>query len=87
MRKTMLVLCVAVVAIASAGCTKLKARNQLNNGVQAFKSAKYAEAVESFKQAVDQSNVEIEARLVDFTRARRQNARPGNRKAVGADPQ
>ena len=56
MRKTKLVLgvaMVAVVALVGAGCTKLKARNQLNNGVQAFKSAKYAEAVESFKQAVD----------------------------------
>jgi len=44
---------VAIVAGVSAGCNKLKARNELNTGVQAFKNAQYAEAVEKFKRAVD----------------------------------
>ncbi len=33
----------------SAGCEKLKARDHLNKGVQAYKSARYPEAVEHFK--------------------------------------
>jgi len=46
---------VGIVALLVTGsaCTKLKARNQLNTGVQAFKNAQYAEAVESFKKAVE----------------------------------
>jgi len=44
---------VLAVALAGSGCNKLKARNQLNTGVQAFKNAQYGEAVESFKKAVD----------------------------------
>jgi tetratricopeptide (TPR) repeat protein len=47
----------AVVAVASAllitaGCNKLKARDQLNKGVQAYKSANYEQAIEHFKNAV-----------------------------------
>ncbi len=36
----------------TAGCDKLKSRDHLNQGVQAFKNAKYADAVEHFKQAI-----------------------------------
>jgi tetratricopeptide (TPR) repeat protein len=43
----------AVLAFVSTGCEKLKARDHLNKGVAAFKSAKYPDAVEHFKQAVD----------------------------------
>lgn len=42
----------AILAFVSTGCEKLKARDHLNKGVAAFKSAKYPEAVENFKQAV-----------------------------------
>jgi Tfp pilus assembly protein PilF len=42
----------ALLAIAT-GCAKLQARDRVNKGVQAFKSAKYAEAVEHFKSAAD----------------------------------
>src|SRR5579862_3063965 len=34
------------------GCDKLKSRDRLNRGVQAYKSAKYADAVDFFKEAV-----------------------------------
>src|SRR5438552_624203 len=47
-----LIAMVAVVALAGTGCEKLKSRDQLNKGVQAFKSAQYPEAVEHFKTAV-----------------------------------
>ncbi|HXG33083.1 MAG TPA: tetratricopeptide repeat protein [Bryobacteraceae bacterium] len=42
-----------VLLVAGSGCQKLKARDNLNKGVQAFKNARYAEAVEFFKQAVE----------------------------------
>lgn len=35
------------------GCQRLKARDQLNKGVQAYKSAKYEEAINHFQQAVN----------------------------------
>jgi tetratricopeptide (TPR) repeat protein len=41
-----------VLALVSTGCEKLKARDNLNKGVQAFKSAKYNQSVEHFKEAV-----------------------------------
>jgi Tfp pilus assembly protein PilF len=44
---------VVALALTGSACNKLKARNQLNTGVQSFKNAQYAEAVESFKKAVD----------------------------------
>ena len=53
MRKVMLVLAVAGMALASISCQQLKARDQLNKGVQAFRNAQYPEAVEHFKVAVD----------------------------------
>ena len=45
-------LSIVALALGAAGCDKLKSRDNLNKGVQAYKSAKYADAVEFFKQAV-----------------------------------
>ncbi|HUY81606.1 MAG TPA: tetratricopeptide repeat protein [Acidobacteriaceae bacterium] len=42
-----------VLLISVTGCQKLKARDQLNKGVQAYKSAKYEEAINHFEQAVN----------------------------------
>jgi Tfp pilus assembly protein PilF len=51
--KNALVICgVAVLAFASAGCEKLRARDHLNKGVQAFKGSKFNQAVEHFREAV-----------------------------------
>jgi len=44
---------VVAVSSVSIGCEKLRARDHLNKGVQAYKSARYAEAVEHFKTSVD----------------------------------
>ncbi|MBK5290631.1 MAG: tetratricopeptide repeat protein [Acidobacteriia bacterium] len=53
-RKTVISLVAAALLLGMAtGCTQLKARDQLNKGVHAFKLAKYAEAVEHFKVATD----------------------------------
>jgi tetratricopeptide (TPR) repeat protein len=45
----------AVIALAllSAGCNKLKARDNLNKGVNAFKSGQYTVAADDFKTAID----------------------------------
>jgi|ERR1035438_10396676 tetratricopeptide (TPR) repeat protein len=53
MRKLALILAVAGLAILGTSCTQLRARDQLNKGVAAFKNAQYPEAVEHFKTAVD----------------------------------
>jgi len=53
MRKVVLVLSAAALVLLSAGCNKLRSRDQLNQGVQAFKNAQYPEAVEHFKTAVE----------------------------------
>jgi tetratricopeptide (TPR) repeat protein len=42
----------AVLALFATGCEKLRARDHLNKGVQAFKTAKYTQAVDHFKEAV-----------------------------------
>lgn len=44
---------ICVLTLASTGCEKLRARDELNKGVQSFKGAKYPEAVNHFKTAVD----------------------------------
>jgi tetratricopeptide (TPR) repeat protein len=53
MRKVMLILVVVALAALSMSCNQLKARDQLNKGVQAFTNAQYPEAVEHFKTAVE----------------------------------
>ena len=49
------VMALATVALLASvtGCQKLKARDQLNKGVQAYKSARYEEAINHFEQAVN----------------------------------
>jgi tetratricopeptide (TPR) repeat protein len=42
-----------VLVLAGTGCNKLKARDHLNQGIASYKNAKYAEAVEHFKQAIE----------------------------------
>src|ERR1700754_4081350 len=39
--------------ILSAGCAKLRSRDELNKGVTAFRNNKYADAVNHFKEAVN----------------------------------
>jgi Tfp pilus assembly protein PilF len=52
-RTSILILALAALVLFASGCQKLKARDQLNKGVQAFKNAQYPQAVECFKTAVD----------------------------------
>jgi Tfp pilus assembly protein PilF len=53
MRKAIVIAGVVALALVGSSCQKLRSRDQLNKGVQAFKNAQYADAVESFKTAVE----------------------------------
>jgi tetratricopeptide (TPR) repeat protein len=55
MNKHIRLLTLAAVTLAlfsSVGCSKLRARDQLNKGVTSYKNAKYEEAIDHFQQAV-----------------------------------
>ena len=58
----------AVLGLAAAlllvtGCNKLRARDQLNKGVQSYKNAKYEEAIDHFQSAVSLDPSLLNARL------------------------
>ncbi len=42
----------ALLLITATGCNRLKARDQLTKGVQAFKNARYEEAVNHFQNSI-----------------------------------
>jgi tetratricopeptide (TPR) repeat protein len=42
----------AWLVLTAAGCDRLRARDQLNKGVAAYKNARYEQAIENFKNAV-----------------------------------
>ncbi len=46
------ILAVGAVLLSTVGCNKLKARDQLNKGVQSYRGANYEQAIEHFKNAV-----------------------------------
>lgn len=65
-RKALIVLTAAAALLLAGfttGCKKLEARDNLNKGVQAFKGAKYGDAVEFFKKAIDLDPTYPTARL------------------------
>ena len=49
--------------LATTGCSKLRARDQLNKGVQSYKNAKYEEAINHFQKAVSLDPSLLNARL------------------------
>jgi len=57
------VLFAALVILLGTGCNKLRARDQLNKGVQAYKNAKYEQAIDHFQQSVSLDPSLINARL------------------------
>jgi tetratricopeptide (TPR) repeat protein len=46
------VLAVAAALLTTAGCNKLKARDQLNKGIQSYKTGNYEQAINHFQEAV-----------------------------------
>jgi len=61
--RVLTLLAVLLVLFSAVGCDKLRARDQLNKGVQSYKNAKYEEAIEHFKNAVAMDPSLINARL------------------------
>ena len=60
----LLTLAAAMLALLSSmGCSKLRARDQLNKGVTAYKNAKYEEAIDHFQQAVSLDPSLINAKM------------------------
>lgn len=49
--KAMVATTLSLALLATTGCTKLAARNDLNKGVQAYKAGRYEKAVEHFRKA------------------------------------
>ncbi len=52
-----------ILILGATGCDKLKSRDDINHGIAAFKNAKYADAVELFKQAAALDPDNTNARL------------------------
>jgi len=50
--KILVLLLTAFTMLATTGCSKLQARDQLNKGVQSYKSNRYEEAIDHFQKAV-----------------------------------
>jgi Tfp pilus assembly protein PilF len=63
MKSKIFVVGIGLLILVATGCDKLKSRDQLNRGVQAYKGAKYADAVEFFKNAVSLDPNNINGRL------------------------
>jgi tetratricopeptide (TPR) repeat protein len=62
-KSCLLVLAVALAAGLTAGCNKLKARDMLNKGVQAYKNGQFDQAIEFFKQSKELDPSLLNARL------------------------
>jgi tetratricopeptide (TPR) repeat protein len=62
-KSCLLVLVVALAAGLTVGCDKLKARDMLNKGVNAYKNGQFDQAIEYFKQAKALDRSLLNARL------------------------
>jgi tetratricopeptide (TPR) repeat protein len=61
--RVLAIIAVGLAMLSTAACNKLQARDQLNKGVQAYKAAKYEEAIDHFQKAVSLDPGLINARL------------------------
>ncbi len=61
--KVLALIAVGLAVLSAGGCNKLRARDQLNKGVLAYKNAKYEEAIAHFQQAVSLDPALLNARL------------------------
>jgi tetratricopeptide (TPR) repeat protein len=62
--QTQILFAVVIASLAAAsGCSKLKARDRLNKGVEAYKAAQFDRAIEDFKEAKDLDPTLLSARL------------------------
>ncbi len=63
MKSKLFVLGIGLVLLSTTGCNKLKSRDRINKGIQSYKGARYADAVEFFKEAVDLDPSNVTGRL------------------------
>jgi tetratricopeptide (TPR) repeat protein len=66
MNKNLRLLTLAAISLAlffSVGCNKLRARDQLNKGVEAYKNSHYEQAIDHFQQAVQLDPGLVNARM------------------------
>ena len=63
MKSKTLALGIGLLVLVGTGCDKLRSRDRLNRGVQAYKSARYADAVDYFKEAVALDPTNLNGRL------------------------
>jgi tetratricopeptide (TPR) repeat protein len=61
--RVLALLAAGLMLFSTTGCSKLRARDQLNKGVLAYKNAKYEEAINHFQQAVELDPTLLNARL------------------------
>ena len=61
--RVLTVLAILLTLLSAVGFNRLRARDQLNKGVQAYKNAKYEDAIERFKDAVQLDPSLTNARL------------------------
>ncbi len=61
--RLLIIVAAGLALLAGTGCAKLQARDNLNKGVQAYKNAKYEEAINRFQKAVDLDPSLLNARL------------------------
>src|SRR5580698_789417 len=62
-QRFLVVFAAVLVILSTTGCNKLKARDNLNKGVQAYKNSKFEDAIDHFQQAVALDPTLINARL------------------------
>ena len=63
MKSKFFVLGIGLLLLFTTGCNKLKSRDRINKGIQSYKGAKYADAVEFFKEAVELDPTNVNGRL------------------------
>ena len=61
--RVVVLMAVAALALSTAGCGKLRARDQLNKGVASYKNNRYEQAIEHFKNAVALDPTLLNAKL------------------------
>ena len=62
-RKLITLAAVALALFSSVGCNKLRARDQLNKGVESYKNNHYEQAIDHFQQAIQYDPSLINARM------------------------
>ena len=63
MKKTLSLICLGAFVLVGSGCNKLKGRDELNQGIAAFKGQKYAAAVDHFKSSAQLDPENMNGRL------------------------